>query len=138
MSLDSGLTLTQEGAILSGGGAGKAVGIDGVFRLNVNGVVAAAGSAIGDAAQLGTGVCLVSTDNASKGVKLPAPTVVGELTVVINTAAATALELYPAAGDTINGESAGTPFTIAAKGLVLCIADSLDSWRIAELGVAAV
>lgn len=138
MSLNAGANLTSEGVVLSGGGSDKAVGVEGAFRLNTEGVVAAAGSAIGDAAQLGTGVCPVSTDNAAKGVKLPAPTTVGELVIVINTAASTALELYPAAGDTINGESAGTPFTIAAKGLVLCVADSLDSWRIAELGVAAV
>lgn len=137
MSLDSGLNLTKEGVVLSGG-AGKSVGIEGPFRFNVNGIVAAAGSAIGDASQLGTGMCPVSTDNAAKGVKLPEPTTVGEIVLVINTAAATALELYPAAGDTINGESAGTPFTIAAKGLVLCVADTLNSWRIAELAVAAV
>lgn len=138
MSLNQGLNITKEGAVLSGGGAGKAVGVEGPFRLQVNGTVAAAGSAYTDSGALSTGISPVSTDSATKGVSLPDITVIGELCLVINTAAATALKLYPYSGDTINGESANTPFTIAAKGLVLAVADSLTSWRIAELGVAAV
>lgn len=137
MALDSGVHLTKEGVVLTGG-SGKSSGIEGPFRLHVSGIIAAAGSSISDAGQLGTGVNFVTGADGTKGVKFTAPVIIGETVLVVNMAASAALELYPASGDTINGESAGTPFTIAAKGLVLAVADTLDSWRIAELAVAAV
>lgn len=102
--------------------------------------VAAAGSSITDAVQMsGTvSVSFVTGADGTKGAKLAAPQA-GEVRLVVNTNASNALELYPSAGDTINGESAGTPFTIAAKGVVLCIGQTDDSaWWIAELAVAAV
>lgn len=80
--------------------------------------VAAAGSTVTDAGQLGsTNFTLISSDSAAKGVKLPT-VAAGNWGVVINTSA-TAAEFYAASGGTVNGLSADASVVVpASKGLI--------------------
>lgn len=106
--------------------------------LNVDSV-AATGSAIGDAAQLTTGVSIVTGADGTKAVKLPATPKIGELCIVLNSDESSALEIFPGeAGDSINSASAGAAFTVAAMGMFIAIATSNAQWYAAEPAVAAV
>lgn len=80
--------------------------------------VAAAGSTVADAGQLpSTNFCHITSDGATKGVKLPT-TAAGHWGVVINNSA-TAAEFYAASGGTVNGGSADASVVIpASKGLL--------------------
>jgi len=79
--------------------------------------VAAAGSAVGDAAALNsTMINHITSDSAAKGVKLPT-TAQGHFGWVINNSG-TAAEFYAASGGTVNGLSADASVVIpASKGL---------------------
>jgi len=80
--------------------------------------VAAAGSAVGDAAALAsTFVNHITSDSAAKGVKLPT-TAQNHWGIVINNSS-TAAEFYAASGGTVNGLSADASVVIpASKGLL--------------------
>lgn len=80
--------------------------------------VAAAGTTVADAGQLGsTNITHITSDGAAKGVKLPA-VAAGDWGIVINNSA-TAAEFYAASGGTVNGLSADASVVIpASKGLM--------------------
>ena len=79
--------------------------------------VAAAGTTVADAGQLGAGnIVHITSDGATKGVKAPT-TVLGDFQYVINDSA-TACEFYAASGGTVNGLSADASVVIpASKGI---------------------
>lgn len=98
--------------------------------------VAAAGLAAGDAAALGNAAVLrVSSDGATKGVKLPAG-VAGMRIEILNTTA-TACEIYPATGGTLNGAAANAPMTIPASTGVICFCTAADTWTLHVMGALA-
>lgn len=125
------------GGVQVSGGTGGHVDLKGRILLNVS-TAAAAGSVTGDATQLSTGLSLVTAADGTKGVKLPASPMPGELCIVANTNESNTLEIYPGTGDEINGGAADAPFTIAAMGFAICIATSASQWYLAEpaVGVA--
>jgi len=120
-------TLTANG-VLAGGGK---------FRpKSITTPVAAAGSAVGDAGQLGTAcVVHITSDGAAKGVKLPTG-VLGDLYVIINDSG-TAAELYAAAGGTINGLGADASVVIPASKGVLATCTAADTWIAFDLPAKA-
>jgi hypothetical protein len=94
--------------------------------------IAAAGSTYADAAALGAqDIVPISSDGASKGVKL-ASGYAGKIVRVINTTA-TACKLYPATGGTV-GAGTNTPVTIAASHAVICCCIAADSWLVQDGG----
>ena len=94
--------------------------------------VAAAGSDISDAALLpkSSGIIFVTTDDAAKGVKLPAVSTVaiGSTYTIHNTAASTALEIYPTANDKIFPLADDAPATVAANTAMVVTAFSADGY----------
>lgn len=117
---DESLKVDAKGAgtlTLNGTATGKVIA--GRF-LNVKSItvpVAAAGSTVADAGQLGAGnIVHITSDGATKGVKAPT-TVLGDFQYVINDSA-TACEFYAASGGTVNGLSADASIVIpASKGI---------------------
>jgi hypothetical protein len=98
--------------------------------------VAAAGSTVADAGQLGAAnVVLISSDGATKGVKLGTG-VSGQVIYVINTSA-TAAELYAASGGTVNGLSADASIVVPASKGVICICTAADTWVVFDLTARA-
>ena len=100
--------------------------------------ITAVGSAIGDAAQIGAnsgGLVLVTGANGTKAVKLPALSSVpaGTMYMILNLDGSNALEVFPTANDKIHPASDNDPITVAAKGMLICIADSAGVlWASAE------
>lgn len=98
--------------------------------------VAAAGSTVADAGVLGAGTYVqVSSDGATKGVKLPTG-ITGQIKWVINTTA-TACELYAATGGTVNGLSANASVVLPASKGVICICTAADTWVVFDLTAKA-
>ena len=93
--------------------------------------VAAAGSGIGDATAIGTDNAIVfgTTDDAAKGVKLPAVATleIGTTITVHNTSAAT-LEVYPTANDRIFPLVDDAPATIPVNTAMIVTAFSADGY----------
>lgn len=92
--------------------------------------VAAAGSTVADAAQLGTATVVhITSDDATKGVKLPAATAasVGNIVFVINDSS-TAAELYAESTGTVNGLSADASVVIPASKGLLCLCTAAKTW----------
>lgn len=98
--------------------------------------VAAAGSTVADAGQLGSAnVVTISSDGATKGVKLPTGQA-GQIVTVINTTA-TACELYAASGGTVNGLSADASIVVPASKGVLCVCTASNTWTVYDLPAKA-
>jgi hypothetical protein len=98
--------------------------------------VAAAGTTVADAGQLGTAtVVRITSDGATKGVKLPTG-VAGMIIHVINTSA-TAAELYAASGGTVNGLAADASVVIAASTGLLCFCTAADTWTAFDMAALA-
>lgn len=98
--------------------------------------VAAAGSTVSDAGQLGSAnVVVVSSDGATKGVKMQTG-VAGDVVWVINSSA-TACELYAATGGTVNGLSANASIVLPASKGVICICTAADTWTVYDLTAKA-
>jgi hypothetical protein len=98
--------------------------------------VAAAGSTVSDAGQLGSAnVVVVSSDGATKGVKLQTG-VAGDVIWVINSSS-TACELYAASGGTVNGLSADASIVLPASKGVICIYTAADTWTVYDLTAKA-
>lgn len=87
--------------------------LEGVFGPLVPTTLAAAGSVQGDAAQIVSNFTLVTGADATKGVKLP--TAVAGRSVTIKNSSASALKVWPFAGDAINAIAADSAMTIAAQ-----------------------
>lgn len=132
-SASTGTFLTSTGTNTLGGNT--------LFKLIATPVAAtgAAGGVAG-AAALGAGNFLtVSSDGATKGVKLLTGAA-GDVKWVINTSS-TACNLFAASGGTINGGSADAGCAIPASKGVLCICTATNAWSVydftAKAGAAA-
>lgn len=111
--------------------------LSGYAALKVNATpVAAAGSTVSDAGALNsTNIGVLSSDGATKGVKLPTG-VAGQFQFVINSTA-TACELYAASGGTVNGLSADASIVVPASKGVLCLCTAADTWIVYDLPAKA-
>jgi len=99
--------------------------------------VAAAGSEVTDAGQLpSTRFCHITSDGATKGVKLPAVTAGGVEIIIINDSS-TAAELYAESTGTVNGLSADASVVIPASKGVLCVSTAAKTWKVFDLAAAA-
>lgn len=106
------------------------------FGLNLTnlttGITAHAGGGQADATQLSALVNVVDTvATAADSVKLPAPTVVGQVVIVSNTAAAAA-QVFGSGTDTINGVATATGVSLAAGKTGIYIATTIGAaaaWR---------
>ena len=87
------------------------------FVETVSTKVAAGSDLAGAAAVDGTNVIFATTDDAAKGVRLPALTTlsIGQTITVHNEAASTALRVYPSSGDVIGGLAEDGHATVPAK-----------------------
>ena len=100
--------------------------------------VTAAGSDAADGGAINAtsgGLVLVSGADDSKGVTLPAlsSVPVGTTYFILNLAAAKTLEVHPTAGDFIHPLTNDDGITVAAKGMLICVADIAgDQWVSAE------
>jgi hypothetical protein len=95
-----------------------------------------AGGGVAGAAQLGNGNELyVSSDGATKGVKLPTG-VAGDVVTIHNTSS-TACNLFAASGGTINGGSADAGCTIPASKGVRAHCSAADTWTVYDLTAKA-
>lgn len=117
---DEALKIDAKGAgtlTLNGTATGKVILARFANVKSITVPVAAAGSTVSDAGQLGAGnIVHITSDGAAKGVKAPA-TVLGDFQYVINDSA-TACEFYAASGGTVNGLSADASVVIpASKGI---------------------
>lgn len=98
--------------------------------------VAAAGSTVADAGQLAaSAVVRITSDLATKGVKLPTG-VAGMVIDVINTSG-TAAELYAASGGTVNGLAADASVVVPASKGVRCFCTAADTWTAFDLTALA-
>ncbi len=98
--------------------------------------VAAAGSTVSDAGQLAaTAVVHITSDGATKGVKLP--TAVAGMKIRVINDSATACELYAAAGGTVNGLTADASIVVPASKGVDCEADTSTAWTVFDLPAKA-
>ena len=123
---DESLKIDAKGAgmlTLNGTATGKVIA--GRF-LNVKSItvpVAAAGTDVSNAGQLGAGNFVhITSDGATKGVKAPTA-VLGDWQIVVNDSA-TACEFYAASGGTVNGLSADASVVIPASKGILWQAES--------------
>lgn len=87
---------------------------------------AAAGSAQGDATEIGLGFVLATAADGTKGVVLPAAAA-GQQVVVKNGAAAI-LKVYPATSDAINALSANAAISMAANTCAVFTAYDATTW----------
>ena len=87
------------------------------FVETVSTKTAAGGDLAGAAAVDATNVIFATTDDAAKGVRLPALTTlaIGQTITVHNEAASTALRVYPSSGDVIGGLAEDGHATVPAK-----------------------
>lgn len=136
MSLNKGLNEFGGGVSLYGGDNGGYAEIKSPFLLNAS-TAAAAGSVIGDATDITTGLTIVTGADGTKAVALPAVSHIGELVIVLNADESSALEIFPdAAGTSINDSSAGAAHTVAAMGLFIAVATSTTQWYAGEVAVS--
>ncbi len=126
---DEALKIDAKGAgtlTLNGTATGKVIA--GRF-LNVKSItvpVAAAGSTVSDAGQLGAGnIVHITSDSAAKGVKAPT-TALGDWQIVVNDSA-TACEFYAASGGTVNGLAGDASVVIPASKGILWQATAADT-----------
>lgn len=93
---------------------------------------AGAGGGVAGAAALGAGNFLfVSSDGATKGVKLLTG-VAGDVKFIVNTSA-TACNLFAASGGTVNGGGANVGCAIPASKGVFAVCSAADTWTIFDL-----
>lgn len=98
--------------------------------------VAAAGTTVADAGQLGSSsIVHITSDGATKGVKLP--TGVANMMVFVINDSATAAELYAASGGTVNGLSADASVVVPASKGLLCFCTAADTWIAFDLTALA-
>jgi hypothetical protein len=98
--------------------------------------VAAVGSTVADAGQLpSTNVCHITSDGATKGVKLP--TGAAGMNVFVINNSGTAAELYAASGGTINGGSPDASVVVPASKGVWCHCTAADTWIAFDLAAKA-
>lgn len=150
LSGDVSIAAGKDIAYLAGDGAFDASLGTGVFKSNtglntlggllavkaIAGAVAAAGSDVTDAGQLGAAnIVYISSDGATKGVKLGTG-VIGQSVTIINTSA-TAAELYAASGGTINGLGANASVVIPASKGVKVFCSAADTWQAFDLTALA-
>lgn len=89
--------------------------------------VTAAGSAIGDAAQLSQGLNVVTGADGTKGVILP--TAVAGMQVTVKGVTAGVLKVYPKTGATINALSASAAISLASGAIpAIFVASSSTQW----------
>lgn len=89
--------------------------------------VTAAGSAIGDAAQLSQGLNVVTGADGTKGVILP--TAVPGMVVYVKGVTAGVLKIYPKSGSTINALSASAAMSLASGATpAILVASSATQW----------
>lgn len=91
----------------------------------------AAGGVAGAAALGSANIVTISSDGATKGVKLLTG-VAGDVIQVINTSA-TAANLFAASGGTINGGSADVGCAIPASKGVIAICTAADTWSVFDM-----
>lgn len=90
--------------------------------------VAAAGSTVADAGQLGNATVVhITSDGAAKGVKLPAVTAAGPIVFVINDSS-TAAELYAESTGTVNGLAPDASVVVPASKGLICFATAAKTW----------
>ena len=92
---------------------------------------AAAGNALANAAAVdATSVIFATTDDAAKGVRLPALSSlkIGQTITVHNEAASTALRVYPASGDVIGGLAEDGHATVPAKTAIVLTKRDADKF----------
>jgi hypothetical protein len=106
----------------------KAASFESMFKIPLNGTVAAAGSVIGDATQLSTGFTIVTGANGTVGVKLPLTT--GGDVVIIKGTTAGVLKVWPGvAGVTINALTVSTAMSLASGAIpAIFISTSATQW----------
>lgn len=100
----------------------------------IAGAVAATGAAggVGGAAALGSATIVrISSDGATKGVKLQTG-VAGDIVFVLNTSA-TAANIFAASGGTINGGSTDVGAAVPASKGVMCFCTAADTWAVFDL-----
>ena len=121
--------IEKTGAAAVSLGSGLAIGVQNVE---------AAGDAVGNAGAIsvtGGGLVLVTAADDAKGVALPALSDVppGTTYFILNLVSNKTLEIYPQSGDQIHPLTNSNPITVAAKGMLICIADAAkDEWASAE------
>lgn len=90
--------------------------------------VAAAGSTVADAGQLGNATVVhITSDGAAKGVKLPSVTAAGPIVFVINDSS-TAAELYAESTGTVNGLAPDASVVVPASKGLICFATAAKTW----------
>jgi hypothetical protein len=136
---DEALKIDAKGAgsvTINGTATGKVILGRFVNLKSITVPVAAAGADVSDAGQLGAGnVVHITSDGATKGVKLPTGAL-GDTMTVINDSA-TACELYAASGGTVNGLSADSSVVIAASKGVWAQCTAADTWIAFDLPAKA-
>lgn len=91
-----------------------------------------AGGGVAGAAALGAAnIVTISSDGATKGVKLLTGAA-GDIIKILNTSA-TAANLFAASGGTINGGSANAGCTVPASKGVLAVCTAADTWTVFDL-----
>ena len=90
-------------------------------------VTADVGSAAGSGAMTNTAVQVSTAASAGDAVTLPAA-VAGLVSIVCNGAAANAIDMFPAASDSINKETANTAISLAAGECAFCLAFDAIRW----------
>tara|TARA_R110001592_G_scaffold232891_2_gene490419 strand:+ start:347 stop:3073 length:2727 start_codon:yes stop_codon:yes gene_type:complete len=124
--------ITLNGAVTASGNISSSGNITADRYISDTQTVAAAGSSISDATAIAatSGIIFVTTDDAAKGVKLPAVSTVaiGSTYTIHNTAASTALEIYPTANDKIFPLADDAPATLAASTAMVVTAFSADGY----------
>lgn len=121
---------------INGTGTGKVILARQANFKSITTPVAAAGSTVSDAGQLGAAnIVHITSDGATKGVKLPTG-VLGDVITIVNDSA-TACELYAASGGTINGLSADASVVIAASKGVWAQCTAADTWIAFDLPALA-
>jgi hypothetical protein len=90
-------------------------------------VTADVGSAAGSGAMTNTAVQVSTAASAGDAVTLPAAAT-GLVSMVCNGAAANAIDVFPAASDSINKETANVAIALAAGECMLCVAFDAIRW----------
>jgi len=115
-----GIRSTLAGLILGAGG--KAVHLADVDT------VAAAGSTQTNAAAITATVTRVTGADGTKGVRLPAPDLVGRVIVVYNASGSGALKVYPQSGAKIGANATNAAVSVAAGSTMVAVAVGLTEW----------
>jgi hypothetical protein len=95
----------------------------------VSGLTAFAGGGQGSAVLLARTINRVTTvGTAADSVKLP-PAKAGMTVIVINAAAANAMNLFPATGEVINALAANTAISVVANKTMMCVCAVAGVWN---------